>query len=197
MQFCTKIGLQIWMGTWTFFFSFHNQNICCGSQWDGSFEQPKHMFKLMGLKINTILRLKYFLNWSYAKISWAGPYSILGLLLRQMTSDPHLSMYNVIVIDEVHERHIHTDFLLGILKCLVVHRDDIKIVLMSATINIHLFSGYFDDAPVVKVPGRLYPIELEYCPIQRDYASSSKAERLDPSPYLRIMQRIEKKVSRI
>ena len=112
-----------------------------------------------------------------------------------MTSDPHLSMYNVIVIDEVHERHIHTDFLLGILKCLVVHRDDIKIVLMSATINIHLFSGYFDDAPVVKVPGRLYPIELEYCPIQRDYAPSSKAERLDPSPYLRIMQRIEKKVS--
>ena len=111
-----------------------------------------------------------------------------------MTSDPHLSMYNVIVIDEVHERHIHTDFLLGILKCLIVHRDDIKIVLMSATINIHLFSGYFDEAPVLKVPGRLYPIELEYCPIQRDYAASSKAERLDPSPYLRIMQRIEKKV---
>ena len=113
-----------------------------------------------------------------------------------MTSDPHLSMYNVIVIDEVHERHIHTDFLLGILKCLIVHRDDIKIVLMSATINIHLFSGYFEDAPVVKVPGRLYPIELEFCPIQRD-CYSSKTERLDPSPYLRIMQRIEKKVCQI
>ena len=110
-----------------------------------------------------------------------------------MMSDPHLSMYNVIVIDEVHERHIHTDFLLGILKCLIVHRDDIKIVLMSATINIDLFSGYFEDAPVVKVPGRLYPIELEFCPIQKDYYSS-KAERLDPSPYLRIMQRVEKKV---
>ncbi|KAH3837771.1 probable ATP-dependent RNA helicase DHX34 [Dreissena polymorpha] len=115
-----------------------------------------------------------------------------GLLLRQMTSDPHLSMYNVIVIDEVHERHIHTDFLLGILQCLVRHRDDIKVILMSATINIELFSNYFHDAPVIQVPGRLYPIEMEFCPIKKDY-DTSKSERLDPSPYLRIMQRIEKK----
>ncbi|XP_060571590.1 probable ATP-dependent RNA helicase DHX34, partial [Ruditapes philippinarum] len=117
-----------------------------------------------------------------------------GLLLRQMTSDPHLSMYNVIVIDEVHERHIHTDFLLGILKCLVHHRDDVKVVLMSATINIDLFSNYFEDAPVMKVPGRLYPIEMEFCPIQKD--SDTRTERLDPSPYLKIMQRIEKKYPR-
>ncbi|OWF54057.1 probable ATP-dependent RNA helicase DHX34 isoform X1 [Mizuhopecten yessoensis] len=115
-----------------------------------------------------------------------------GLLLRQMTSDPHLKQYSVIVIDEVHERHIHTDFLLGILKCMLRHRDDIKLILMSATINIHLFSGYFDDAPVVKVPGRLYPIQLEYCPIRRDEVNS-RAERLDPSPYLRVMQKIDHK----
>lgn len=68
-----------------------------------------------------------------------------------MSSDPYLKQYSVIVIDEVHERHIHTDFLLGVLKCLLQHRDDLKIVLMSATINIHLFSGYFDNCPVVKV----------------------------------------------
>lgn len=68
-----------------------------------------------------------------------------------MTTDPHLSMYNVIVIDEVHERHIHTDFLLGVLKCLVHHRDDVKVILMSATINIDLFSNYFEDAPVMQV----------------------------------------------
>ncbi|XP_060072123.1 probable ATP-dependent RNA helicase DHX34 [Ylistrum balloti] len=115
-----------------------------------------------------------------------------GLLLRQMTSDPHLKQYSVIVIDEVHERHIHTDFLLGILKCLLRHREDIKLILMSATINIHLFSEYFEDAPVVKVPGRLYPIQLEYCPIRRD-EMNSRAERLDPSPYLRIMQKIDHK----
>ncbi|CAG2240965.1 DHX34 [Mytilus edulis] len=113
-----------------------------------------------------------------------------GLLLRQMSEDQHLKQYSVIVIDEVHERHIHTDFLLGVIKCLLKHREDLKLVLMSATINIDLFSGYFDDAPVIKVPGRLYPIELEYKPIKRD---DSKAERLDPSPYLKIMQLIDHK----
>lgn len=76
---------------------------------------------------------------------------ISGLLLRQMSEDQHLKQYSVIVIDEVHERHIHTDFLLGVIKCLLKHRDDLKLVLMSATINIDLFSGYFDDAPVIKV----------------------------------------------
>lgn len=78
-------------------------------------------------------------------------YLFPGLLLRQMTSDALLSQYNVIVIDEVHERHIHTDFLLGVMKCLLQHRKDLKLVLMSATININLFSNYFDGAPVVKV----------------------------------------------
>ncbi|KAL4227796.1 negative regulation of nuclear-transcribed mRNA catabolic process [Mactra antiquata] len=114
-----------------------------------------------------------------------------GLLLRQMTSDSLLSMYDVIVIDEVHERHIHTDFLLGVLQCLIHHRSDVKVILMSATINIHLFSDYFHDAPVLKVPGRLYPIEMEFCPIIKD--RDEKHGKLDPSPYLRIMQRIEKK----
>ncbi|GFS00064.1 pre-mRNA-splicing factor ATP-dependent RNA helicase DHX15, partial [Elysia marginata] len=114
-----------------------------------------------------------------------------GLLLRQMTTDPLLEMYSVIVIDEVHERHIFTDFLLGVLKCVLMQRKDLKLVLMSATINIGLFSGYFNDAPVIKVPGRLYPIELEYCPITRDDTSDSR--RLDPTPYLRIMQKIDHK----
>ena len=116
-----------------------------------------------------------------------------GLLLRQMSSDPFLSQYSVIVIDEVHERHIHTDFLLGVLKCLVNQREDLKIVLMSATININLFSGYFDDCPVIKVPGRLYPIQLEYNPISKE-EQSFKTQRLDPSPYLKVMQLIDHKV---
>jgi HrpA-like RNA helicase len=85
-----------------------------------------------------------------------------GLLLRQLSEDQHLKQYNVIVIDEVHERHIHTDFLLGVLKCLLKHRDDLKLVLMSATINIDLFSGYFDDAPVVKVLLTLVKLKLSF-----------------------------------
>ena len=75
-------------------------------------------------------------------------------MLRQMGTDPLLQQYSVIVIDEVHERHIQTDFLLGVVKCLLRQRDDLKLVLMSATINIELFSSYFDSAPIVKV-GRL------------------------------------------
>ncbi|XP_071946737.1 probable ATP-dependent RNA helicase DHX34 [Antedon mediterranea] len=115
-----------------------------------------------------------------------------GLLLRQVATEPTLDQYGVIVIDEVHERHIHTDFLLGVLKAIVQQRDDLKVVLMSATININLFSNYFDNAPVLQVPGRLYPITLEYVPI-REEEMTSRVERLDPRPYLRIMQRIEHK----
>ena len=74
-----------------------------------------------------------------------------GVLLRQIQTDPNLTQYNIIVVDEVHERHVFTDFLLGILKCLVRQRPDLKIVLMSATINIELFSVYFNNAVVVKV----------------------------------------------
>ena len=71
--------------------------------------------------------------------------------MRQLSSDPTLQQYNVIVLDEVHERHLHGDFLLGVLRCLLEQREDLKLVLMSATINIGLFSGYFDKAPVIQV----------------------------------------------
>lgn len=113
-----------------------------------------------------------------------------GLLLRQIQSDPHLSQYNVIVLDEVHERHLQGDFLLGILHCLLEQREDSKIVLMSATINIELFSNYFENAPVIQVPGRLYPIQLEFVGAKE---GETQAEKLDPRPYLRIMQRIDYK----
>ena len=56
--------------------------------------------------------------------------------MRQFQSDPELTMYNVIVVDEVHERHINGDFLLGVLKCLLQQRADLRVILMSATINI-------------------------------------------------------------
>lgn len=115
-----------------------------------------------------------------------------GLLLRQIEIDPSLKQYNVILIDEVHERHIHTDFLLGVIKCILHQRSDLKLVLMSATINIELFSGYFDNAPVCKVPGRLYPIQLQYIPKDASEVAEKK-DRLDPSPYMRILQLIDHK----
>lgn len=74
-----------------------------------------------------------------------------GILLRQLQTDASLSDYDILVIDEVHERHLFTDFIMGIIKCLITQRKDLKVILMSATINIDLFSNYFDHCPVVKV----------------------------------------------
>ena len=115
-----------------------------------------------------------------------------GLLLRQISGDQSLSMYDVVVMDEVHERHIHTDFLLGIMKCLLKQRDTVKLVLMSATINVDLFSAYFDNAPVVKIPGRQYPIQLNYSPLSIE-EQGTKTNKIDPAPYLRILQAIDHK----
>ena len=134
-----------------------------------------------------------------------------GLLLRQFQSDPNLSNYDLIIMDEVHERHIYTDFMLGILLCLCRYRKDLKVVLMSATINVNLFSHYFDDAPVISVPGRLFPIELNYCPMvdekkqfarnrsrqddndDIDNTSGGGGGLFDARPYVRILQSIDTK----
>ncbi|XP_032025228.1 probable ATP-dependent RNA helicase DHX34 isoform X2 [Hylobates moloch] len=84
----------------------------------------------------------------------------VGLLLRQIQREPSLPQYEVLIVDEVHERHLHNDFLLGVLRRLLPTRPDLKVILMSATINISLFSSYFSNAPVVQVPGRLFPITV-------------------------------------
>ncbi|CAH2049462.1 unnamed protein product, partial [Iphiclides podalirius] len=116
-----------------------------------------------------------------------------GLLLRQMSSE-NLPNYDVIILDEIHERHLMGDFLLGVLKCLIHNRNDIKLVLMSATINIKLFADYFsaESAVVIQVPGRLYPIDLNYKPIFIE-EKPTRDDRLDPQPYVQIMQLIDSK----
>lgn len=116
-----------------------------------------------------------------------------GLLLRQVSVCSSLSMYDVIILDEIHERHLDTDFLLGVMKCLLMQRNDVKVVLMSATINIDLFHNYFmGKAPVIQVPGRLYPIKLQYFPIPT-IEQASKREKINPAPYVRILQLIDNK----
>ena len=69
----------------------------------------------------------------------------------QVSSDSSLSDYDVIVLDEVHERHLHGDFLLGIVKCLLFQRPELRVILMSATINIQLFLDYFPQATLIQV----------------------------------------------
>ncbi|VDL59482.1 unnamed protein product [Hymenolepis diminuta] len=113
-----------------------------------------------------------------------------GLLLRQMQSDPFLKEYDVIVLDEVHERHWQTDCLLGLMKCLVMARPEVRLVLMSATINVGLFANFFNGCPILEVPGRLYPITVKYCPLTPAEQAAS-LERIDPAPYVRLLQHID------
>ncbi|XP_060533051.1 probable ATP-dependent RNA helicase DHX34 isoform X3 [Cylas formicarius] len=117
-----------------------------------------------------------------------------GLLLRQASEEETLNSYDVVILDEVHERHLYGDFLIGIMKCLLYKRQDIKLILMSATINIELFTNYFaeENIKVIQVPGRLYPIELHYQPIIKD-PYERKREKFDCTPYLQILQMIDEK----
>ncbi|HEY4291705.1 ATP-dependent RNA helicase HrpA [Luteibacter sp.] len=87
-----------------------------------------------------------------------------GILLAETQSDPWLSAYDTIIIDEAHERSLNIDFLLGYLKRLAARRPELKIVVTSATIDTERFAAHFDGAPVVAVEGRTYPVEVRYRP---------------------------------
>src|SRR5690606_21189249 len=88
-----------------------------------------------------------------------------GILLAEIQSDPWLSRYDTLIIDEAHERSLNIDFLLGYLKQLLARRPDLKLVVTSATIDTARFAAHFDNAPVVDVEGRGYPVEVRYRPL--------------------------------
>ena len=85
-----------------------------------------------------------------------------GVLLAETRSDPLLRAYDTIIIDEAHERTLNVDFLLGILKRLLPQRRDLKVIVSSATLDTERFSRFFDNAPSLIVPGRLFPIEIRH-----------------------------------
>ncbi|MCB0978052.1 MAG: ATP-dependent RNA helicase HrpA [Acidimicrobiales bacterium] len=87
-----------------------------------------------------------------------------GILLAELQRDRRLSRYEALIIDEAHERSLNIDFLLGYLKQLLPERPDLKLVVTSATIDTERFAAHFDDAPVVTVSGRTYPVEVRYRP---------------------------------
>ncbi|WP_339858126.1 ATP-dependent RNA helicase HrpA [Pseudohongiella acticola] len=85
-----------------------------------------------------------------------------GILLAEIQQDRFLNKYEVLIIDEAHERSLNIDFLLGYLKRLSRQRPDLKIIITSATIDVEKFSRHFSDAPIISVSGRTYPVEILY-----------------------------------
>jgi ATP-dependent helicase HrpA len=87
-----------------------------------------------------------------------------GILLAELQRDRRLSAYDTVIIDEAHERSLNIDFLLGYLKHLLPQRPELRVIVTSATIDTERFSQHFDDAPIVEVSGRAYPVEVRYRP---------------------------------
>ncbi|QLB20165.1 ATP-dependent RNA helicase HrpA [Vespertiliibacter pulmonis] len=91
-----------------------------------------------------------------------------GILLAEIQHDRYLNQYDTIIIDEAHERSLNNDFILGYLKQILPKRPDLKVIITSATIDVERFSKHFNNAPIIEVSGRTYPVEVRYRPIIED-----------------------------
>ncbi|KAG5882677.1 hypothetical protein JTB14_026088 [Gonioctena quinquepunctata] len=85
-----------------------------------------------------------------------------GTLHREFLSEPDLQSYSVMIIDEAHERTLHTDILFGLVKDIARFRPDLKLLISSATLDVAKFSEFFDDAPMFQIPGRRFPVDIYY-----------------------------------
>ena len=90
-----------------------------------------------------------------------------GILLAETQNDPLLKKYDTLIIDEAHERSLNIDFLLGYIKNIISKRPDLKVIITSATIDVDKFSVHFNDAPIIQVSGRTFPVVIIYKPLRK------------------------------
>ena len=102
-----------------------------------------------------------------------------GILLAETQGDRFLDNYDTLIVDEAHERSLNIDFLLGYLKWLLPKRPDLKVIITSATIDPERFSKHFNDAPIINVSGRSYPVEMRYRAVQLDEEDETAADEQD------------------
>ena len=97
-----------------------------------------------------------------------------GMLLREALVDREMNNYSCIMLDEAHERTVHTDVLFGLMKKLMVKRPDFKLIVTSATLDAEKFSNYFFNCNIFRIPGRTYPVEILYTnQAEQDYLDAS------------------------
>ncbi len=107
-----------------------------------------------------------------------------GILLAETQGDRELREYEAIIIDEAHERSLNIDFLLGHLKLLLRRRPELKLIITSATINTKAFSQAFDNAPIIEVSGRMFPVEVRYEPLDEAAADQGDLTYIDAAANL-------------
>ena len=111
-----------------------------------------------------------------------------GILLSETQRDRYLEKYEVLIIDEAHERSLNIDFLLGYLRQILPKRPDLKVIITSATIDLERFSKHFNNAPVIEVSGRTYPVETLYRPLEE---MSEDRERSIPEAIVQAAQELQ------
>jgi len=102
-----------------------------------------------------------------------------GMLLAETQSDRRLTEYDTLIIDEAHERSLNIDFLLGIARSLLDNRPELKVIITSATLDTEKFSRAYNDAPVIHVGGRMFPVEVEYMPPESFSGGIDESEYVD------------------
>ena len=112
-----------------------------------------------------------------------------GILLMETQSDPSLNSYDTIIVDEAHERSLNIDFILGISTKLLGKRKNLKLIITSATIDSDKFSRFFDQAPVIEVSGRTYPVDVQYFPSEQD--SEGNNDLSDPEAAARAVEKLQ------